>query len=233
MFSYYGPMHDGVAWDLFPIPKNGALPRSWLLLDAPDGDRIGECLFKGHTMEEALTLTKRMKDAWEKGMALLPFGTEHEHYTDAAALEVLLSSGHNILNFYKLRAELGAEKEDALSVVAEMEAIVRAEIENADRMTELCEKDARLGYHSEAEGFKYFPAKLKARKEKLEKLFLFREHYWGKNFATSPETYCGYGPYQITSSNSQEIILEPNPNWWGSAVTEEFDRIICRAAGKD
>ena len=69
--------------------------------------------------------------------------------------------------------------------------------------------------------------------EKLEKLFLFREHYWGKNFATSPETYCGYGPYQITSSNSQEIILEPNPNWWGTAVTEDFDRIICRAAGKD
>ena len=69
--------------------------------------------------------------------------------------------------------------------------------------------------------------------EKLEKLFLFREHYWGKNFATSPETYCGYGPYQITSRNSQEIILEPNPNWWGTAVTKDFDRIICRAAGKD
>mgnify|MGYP002519920912 CR=1 FL=1 len=65
--------------------------------------------------------------------------------------------------------------------------------------------------------------------QKLENLFLFRESYWGKDYATSPETYCGYGPYRITAADSSQIILEPNPNWWGAPVTEDFDRIICRA----
>ena len=69
--------------------------------------------------------------------------------------------------------------------------------------------------------------------EKLENLFLFHESCWGKDFATSAETYCGYGPYQITAADSEQIILEPNPNWLGTPVTDEFDRIICRTAGKD
>jgi hypothetical protein len=33
MFSYYGPMHDGVVWELALLPKNYSLSRSWLLLD--------------------------------------------------------------------------------------------------------------------------------------------------------------------------------------------------------
>ena len=69
--------------------------------------------------------------------------------------------------------------------------------------------------------------------KKLENLFLFHESCWGKDFATSAETYCGYGPYRIAAADSEQIILEPNPNWWGTPVTGEFDRIICRTAGKD
>ena len=65
--------------------------------------------------------------------------------------------------------------------------------------------------------------------QKFENLFLIRESCWGKDFATSPETYCGYGPYRITAADSAQIILEPNPNWWGAPVTDDFDRIICRA----
>lgn len=65
--------------------------------------------------------------------------------------------------------------------------------------------------------------------QKFENLFLIRESCWGKDFATSPETYCGYGPYRITAADSAQIILEPNPNWWGAPVTGDFDRIICRA----
>ena len=69
--------------------------------------------------------------------------------------------------------------------------------------------------------------------QKLENLFLFHERCWGKDFATSAKAYCGYGPYRISAADSEQIILEPNPNWWGSPVTDEFDRIICRTAGKD
>ena len=67
--------------------------------------------------------------------------------------------------------------------------------------------------------------------QKLENLFLFRKSCWGKDFATSPDTYFGYGPYHIIFSDASQIILEPNPYWWGEPVSSDFDRIICR--GKD
>ena len=77
------------------------------------------------------------------------------------------------------------------------------------------------------------PAAPSALMQKLENLYLFRQSCWGKSFATSAETYCAYGPYRIPASDSRQIILEPNPNWWGEPVNDEYDRIICRAAGKD
>lgn len=171
MFSYYGPMHDGIAWDLFPIPVNRALPRSWLLLDPPDGDRIGECLFCGHTLDEAIILSKRMCEAWEKGLALLPLPSNAELMTCATALKLLFRSGRNILRFYQLREQLGTESCDPWAAVSEMEQIVSAELEHSKAMIHVCNTDPRVGYHSEAEGFKFFPEKLQARIENLEKLF--------------------------------------------------------------
>ena len=67
--------------------------------------------------------------------------------------------------------------------------------------------------------------------QKLQNLFLFRQSCWGKDFATSAETYCGYGPYRISAADSQQIILEPNEHWWGFPVSADFDRIICREIG--
>ena len=172
MFSYYGPMHDGIVWDLFPLPVNRALPRSWLLLDAPVGDRIGECLFKGHTLEEALTLAERMCELWERGLSLLPLSEDDEGTSCSKAIGLLAKSGRNILKFYKLRELLGTkEAEDPWATVTEMEGIVAKEIENSRAMIDICLGDPRIGYHSEAEGFKFFPEKLKARIENLERLF--------------------------------------------------------------
>ena len=171
MMSYYGPMHDGIAWDLFPIPVNRALPRSWQLLDPPDGDRIGECLFKGHTLDEAILLAERMKDAFTCGCDLLPLDENDEHTLCAKAIELLLASGSNILRFYKLREQLGAEKCDPWEVVTRMESIASEEIDNSQRMIEICKADPRIGYHSEAEGFKFFKEKLEARVKKLDQLF--------------------------------------------------------------
>lgn len=67
--------------------------------------------------------------------------------------------------------------------------------------------------------------------QKLQHLFLFRESFWGKNFATSAETYCGYGPYRITASDGDQIILEPSESWWGEPVSTAYDRILCRKIG--
>ena len=171
MMSYYGPMHDGIVWDLFPIPVNRSLPRSWLLLDPPDGDRIGECLFKGHTLDEAIVLSERMSEAFKRGCELLPLGEDDEHRLCASALQLLVESGSNILKFYKLREELGQGAFDPWATVTSMEAIVQKEINNSHRMVEICDTDPRIGYHSEAEGFKFFKEKLEARVNKLERLF--------------------------------------------------------------
>lgn len=170
MFGYYGPMHDGVVWDLSLLPKNNALPRSWQLVDKPDGDRIGECLQSGHTLEEAILLTNKIKEEWKKGMELLPSRIPSEQRSIAEALEILFTSGNNILNFYHMRMLLGKEKCDVLQTINAMEAIVEDEIANSENMIILCQKDSRLGYHSEAEGYKFFSEKLKDRIEKLKKL---------------------------------------------------------------
>lgn len=171
MFSYYGPMHDGVVWDLAPIPVNMSLPRSWQLTDPPDGDRIGECLFNGHTIDEAITLSERMCYAWDRGLDLLPFSEGDEHISCAEAIGILFRSGKNILEFYKLRNILGTGADDPYATVDKMENIVKEEIAHSQRMIELCSSDPRLGYHSESEGFKFFPDKLRSRINKLEKLF--------------------------------------------------------------
>ena len=171
MMSYYGPMHDGIVWDLFPLPVNRALPRSWQLLDAPNGDRIGECLFKGHTLDEAILLSERMKEAFTRGCNLLPLDEGDEHSLCASAIRLLLTSGNNILRFYKLREQLGAGADDPWATVTEMEAIAYEEICNSEKMIEICATDPRIGYHSEAEGFKFFKEKLEARIEGLNKLY--------------------------------------------------------------
>ena len=171
MFSYYGPMHDSVAWELSPIPKNLPLSRTWLLLDRPDGDRIGECLFRGHTLDEAIELSERMCEGWMRGISLLPLDEDDEHMTCAQAAGLLFESGKNILKFYKLREMLGNGIGDPWATVSEMEGIAACEILRSREMSELCERDPRLGYHSEAEGFKFFPEKLESRARQLEGLF--------------------------------------------------------------
>lgn len=170
MFSYYGPMHDGVVWDLALQPRNAALSRSWQLLDPPEGDRIGECLQSGHTLEEAVVLAERMQTYWQQGMASLPENAPAEQQSIAKTIDILLQSGRNILKFYELRTKLLNDADDAEDVLLQMESIVKAEISNSAAMIPLCEQDARLGYHSEAEGYKFFPEKLRDRMEKLQKL---------------------------------------------------------------
>lgn len=169
-FSYYGPMHDGVVWELYLKPVNRPLPRTWMLLDAPIGDRIGECLQKGHTIEEARILIERIIENWEKGLEFLPENTPKEQKSVAEALLVLFKSGRNILEFYYLRAELGYMRGDLKAILERMKQIVNDEIQNSTEMISLCENDNRIGYHSESEGFKFFPGKLRYRIDCLKNL---------------------------------------------------------------
>ena len=175
MFSYYGPMHDGPVWELHLKPKNFSLPRSWQTLDPVDGDRIGECLLEGHTLSEALTLTGRMTRFWKAGLDIMRRAARDcpeidEQLSVAGALDILFSSGRDILRFYQLRERLGLSQGDPVRIIGEMRRIVQKEIERNEALSALCEKDGRLGYHSEGEGYKFFPKKLASRVKQLRGL---------------------------------------------------------------
>ena len=171
-FQYYGPMHDGPVWPLHLKLAMKPLNRTWKPENYPSGDALGESM-RHFELHETAELTGIMSRKWHEGLEELrkAAGTGHElELTLAEALDIQFRSGHNILSFYTMRNVLLDSPPDAAELLDGMEKIVREEIENSLRLAELCEQDPRLGYHSEAEVFKYFPAKLQWRAELLKKL---------------------------------------------------------------
>ena len=176
-FEWYGPLHHCIAWPLHLFPVNEPISPSWILKQFPEvsGDRVGETLGFGHTISEALTLCREMSGLWQKGMkrlqALIPFyRNDPPRLADislAGAVGLQMKSCCNLLEFYSLRQEMFYTKENHL---ARMQEIVEDEISNTKEMLSLCENDHRLGYHSEAEGYLFFPEKLRARIELLKEL---------------------------------------------------------------
>ena len=174
MFSYYGPMHDSVVWALQLEPKNFSLPRSWQTLDPTDGDRICESLLSGHTLDEAVTLAGRMVTYWNAGLRELEKVGELDENRKgqcsvATALGILFSGGRDVLEFYQLRDKLG-RGEKPNEYLDAMRSIVERGIRQSEAMKLLCRADGRLGYHSEGEGYKFFPKKLDWRIDRLKKL---------------------------------------------------------------
>ena len=171
-FQYYGPMHDGPVWPLHLKLAMLPLTRSWKPETFPSGDAVGECM-KHFQLNEIAELTGNLSREWNKGMKELrkaPLLGHELEFTLAQALDIQFRSGHNILRFYTMRDALLDSPPDSAILLDGMKAIVREEIENSLRLAELCEQDYRLGYHSEAEVYKYFPAKLKWRADQLKYL---------------------------------------------------------------
>ena len=65
---------------------------------------------------------------------------------------------------------LGEECMNSKKILTQMRSLIEKEMLNSKKMSTLTEKDNRLGYHSEAEGFKFFGKKLQDRIEKLKKV---------------------------------------------------------------
>jgi hypothetical protein len=151
--------------------------------------------------------------------------------TVSLAVGILFASGENILKFYKLRRDLGIRAGDPEAILRELRKIVEKEIENSTRMASLTEKDKRLGYNSEAEGFKFFPKKLRSRAEQLKALLTTEfpeveervkrgeaplEFYLGKENGRYPEnayfTKNGIGEWRTLPEASHRFKLEHNEN---------------------
>lgn len=186
LFQYYGPMTDGPVWPLFLRPVDLPLSPTWLIASSrtlkawpPSGDRIGECLGDVLTLPEAVELTRRMSSIWNEGLEILKklepeYVNEPDRLLDigvARALGIQFRSGYNILRFYQIREEMyrmaGKERLDLLT---QLEKIINNELELDSELLDLCRKDSRLGFHSEAEGYKYYPEKIRWRMEQLKRV---------------------------------------------------------------
>ena len=176
-FEWFGPLHNCIAWPLHLIPVNEPIAPSWVLKNFPEvsGDRIGESLGFHHTIDEAFALCREMNELWQKGLSKLE--KLKEFYLNdpprlaeislAGAVGLQIRSCCNMLEFYQLREDMLFNKKDNLE---RMREIVIDEISNSRIMLELCQKDKRLGYHSEAEGYLFYPEKLAARIDLLNDL---------------------------------------------------------------
>jgi len=187
-FQYFGPMHDGVVWPLLLRPQDAPLAPTWLLASsettpkpfAPSGDRIGECLGQAYTLAEAVELCRAMSDRWDEGLQILrevesdpALSTQRRLDIGVArALGIQFRSGLNILRFYDLRDRLShaVKPAERLALLDEMQAIVESELRGGEELFELCRRDSRLGFHSEAEGYKYYPEKIRWRMDQLQRL---------------------------------------------------------------
>ena len=188
LFQYYGPMHDGPVWPLLLKPVDAKLAPTWLLGSkitlkawAPSGDRVGECIGEILTLEEAVELTNRITKSWEKGVELLKgieqnYKDEPERISDigvAEALGIQFRSGYNILHFYLLREKmLRMEGRERLDILNQLADIIHDELKLDKQLLALCDNDSRLGFHSEAEGYKYFPEKIRWRMDQLRSVLV-------------------------------------------------------------
>lgn len=180
IFGYFGPMHDGPVWPLHLVPQRRPLAPTWQIGYPPSGDYIAECVTNGFTLAEKITLCRRMATHWNRGVRIMQrlrrrFQTNPDRIKDigiATALGIQFQSGYNILHFYALRETLAETRLPAKRgrILKAMRAIVRAELKNDAVLLPLATADSRLGFHSEAEGYKYFPALIRWRMAQLRRL---------------------------------------------------------------
>ena len=179
MAGYYGPFHDGPVWPLYLIPRDSSLAPTWQIKFGLSGDRIGEVICYTHTPAEFQRLATNMACEWQRGAAIMKalrpaFRGDMERLRDigvAEALGIQFESGMNILDFYLIRESLPfgpAGKQ--LKMLREMKALVRRELELDRQLLKLATFDSRLGFHSEAEGYKYFPRLIRWRMKQLMRL---------------------------------------------------------------
>ena len=179
-FTWYGPVHHSMVWPLHLIPVDQPISPSWkFTFPLVSGDRIGECICFGHTLDEVLTLLRRMDKFWAAGVKIMEdiedtCQNNRQRLQDISlykALGIQINSSLNIFAFYDLREKLPFMKQTAqIITLGKMRDIVELEIKNSMKLKNLCDGDSRLGFHSEAEGYKYFAEKLEWRSGLLKNL---------------------------------------------------------------
>ncbi len=176
MIQYFGPVADGVIWPLYLYPQDRQLYPTWLLNDGKvSGDNLCECL-ENHTIDEAVVLFDKLASGWERGVRLFApmrkaFRDHPERLRDiglAEALGIHFSTAAGILRFYQLRRQFFRTGDPKL--LNAMKEIVEREIESRRKLLLLRKQDPRLGFHPEAEDYKYTPRGIEKSIAQLQSL---------------------------------------------------------------
>jgi len=179
LFGYYGPVQDGLTWPLHLIPRNRSLAPTWKLGYPPSGDFLADCLSSAFTLAEAATQCARMSQGWNVGLRSLlkAYGkspktpAQQVEWNVARAIGLQFENAAEVLEFYQLRERLAElTGPEAINVLDAMSAIVHRETKRRRQMIRLCEQEPTLGFHSEAEGFKFNPALIRRGLRSLEHL---------------------------------------------------------------
>jgi len=239
-FTHYGPLHHSIVWPLHVFPVDQPISPSWkFTFPLESGDRIGECMCYDHTLPEILMLLDNMVEGWAKGGAILEGLKKKYMHQQARLLDIALAeaihlqiaSARNVFHFYALREALPFDKmTQRKQSLAEMTRIMQEEISHSKQMIELCQLDSRLGFHSEAEGYKYDPDQLTTRIQQLERALAesipsLREciDRGGDVFST----YTGVDPqgprYAVSRNNDHEVwesIANTKYRWSAQCVDQ-------------
>ncbi len=203
LVGYYGPMQDGPVWPLHLKTVNLPLIPTWKLKAyesneylPPAGDRVGEFISHDYSVENILALFGLMNKYWRRGLKIML--ELRRDYPDnpgrlrdigvAEALGLQFKSGLNITRFYALREQLHtANRKRKTDIFKQMKSIVKDEMEADIKLLALCRADSRLGYHGEAEGHKYYPAKIEWRMRQLR-------HLLDHEFPEAEKAVCNHEP---------------------------------------
>lgn len=170
--QYYGPFNESVAWPLYPDVEMKPIWASWKPHFPVSGDVIGDAL-DTHTLEEALLLMERMCDLPDLRGLRAETAEQRREIGLLRAVQLHFESGRNVYEFYWQRrraltdSRLDGDAAAAVAAIDRMRALVSAEKAVAAEMRVLSSADARLGFHPEAERYKYYPALFDWRIERL------------------------------------------------------------------
>ncbi len=159
---YYGPISRGPAFP-FPFDRiDRKFPRSWMLDEVIDGDRLDWVGPFG--AEKVVECFRAVAARWELGEMLMVEGLAKCAGDDRRRLErelgvatmcrLQIVSAANVVEFILHRDAFleAAEADEKRRRLEAMADVCRAEDENARLAIPLCEADSRLGWHGEAYG---------------------------------------------------------------------------------
>ena len=159
-----------------------------------------------------------------------------EQLTVAKAANYIFKSGLNTFKFYDLRNKLALGHGSRPEILSRMKEIVLEEIDISRALIPITEEDNRIGYHSEAHGYKIFPEKLRWRIGEMENLlkteFVEVEERIKEGLLPLPFYYGkeeGARAYEITESDISRAKWLPFIDENGN----ETDKTRIRAAHKD